>query len=81
MYMHWLKEISWGLSRGEELLSLSINTSLRMNKQISFMIISAIMLTASVTIVLYTGSETAQAAGANMTNATAAAGANMTQPK
>ena len=39
------------------------------------MIISAIMLTAFVTIV---GSETTQAAGANMTNAPAAAGANMT---
>ncbi|MGA9149154.1 MAG: hypothetical protein WBZ36_01145 [Candidatus Nitrosopolaris sp.] len=46
-----------------------------MNKQISFMIISAIMLTAFVTIV---GSERAQAVGANMTNAPAAAVANMT---
>jgi hypothetical protein len=44
-----------------------------MNKQISFMITAAIMLTALVTIALNT-------AGANMTNATAAAGANMTQP-
>ena len=51
-----------------------------MNKQISFKMTLVIMLTAFVTIALYTGSETAQAAGANMTNATAA-GANMTQPK
>jgi hypothetical protein len=36
------------------------------------------MLTALVTFVLYPGSETAQAAGANMASATAAAGANMT---
>jgi hypothetical protein len=49
-----------------------------MNKQISFMITAAIMLTALVTIALYSGGETAQAAGANMTNATAGAGANMT---
>jgi len=49
-----------------------------MNKQISFKMTLVIMLTAFVTIALYTGSETAQAAGANMTNATAAAGANMT---
>jgi hypothetical protein len=39
------------------------------------------MLTAFVTVALYSGSETAQAAGGNMTaNATAAAGGNMTQP-
>jgi hypothetical protein len=46
-----------------------------MNKQISFM---RDTLTTFVTIALTTGSETAQAAGANMTNATTAAGANMT---
>ncbi len=51
-----------------------------MNKQISFMITAAITFTAFVTIALNTGGETAQATGANMTNATAAAGANMTQP-
>jgi hypothetical protein len=49
-----------------------------MNKQISLMITTAITLTAFVTIALNTDSETAQAAGANMTNATAGAGANMT---
>jgi hypothetical protein len=57
-----------------------------MKKQISFMITAA-MLTAFLTIALYTGSEAhaqgnmtnaTAAAGANMTNATAAAGANMT---
>jgi hypothetical protein len=64
-----------------------------MYKQVSFVITAAIMLTAFVTIALYTGSETAHAAiivmkktnmtvtpagGANMTNATAG-GANMTK--
>jgi hypothetical protein len=59
-----------------------------MNKQISFMMTAAIMLTAFVTVALYTGSETVHAQmnatnataafGANMTNATAAFGANMT---
>ena len=64
-----------------------------MYKQVSFVITAAIMLTALVTIALYTGSETAHAAmivikktnmtvapagGANMTNATAG-GANMTK--
>jgi hypothetical protein len=64
-----------------------------MYKQVSFVITAAIMLTALITIELYTGSETAHAAmivikktnmtvtpaaGANMTNATAA-GANMTK--
>ena len=49
-----------------------------MHKQISLMITAAIILTAFVTITLLNGSETAQAVGANMTNATAAAGANMT---
>jgi hypothetical protein len=51
-----------------------------MNKQISFMMTLVIMLTAFVTIAVNTGSE-ANAQAANMTNATAAAGANMTQPK
>ena len=66
-----------------------------MYKQVSFAITAAIMLTALVTIVLYTGSETAHAAmiimkktnmtvtpagGANMTNVTAGgAAANMTK--
>ncbi len=45
-----------------------------MNKQLSFVIMAAIMLTAFVTVALYTGSE-AKAQG----NATAAAGANMTK--
>ena len=63
-----------------------------MYKQLSFVITAAIMLTAFVTIALYTGSETAHAAIivikkhpsftnlilANKTNATAA-GANMTK--
>ena len=64
-----------------------------MYKQVSFVITAAIMLTALVTIALYTGSETAHAAmivikktnmtvtpagGANMTNASAG-GANMTK--
>ena len=64
-----------------------------MYKQVSFVITAAIMLTALVTIALYTGSETAHAAmiimkktnmtvtpagGANMTNVTAS-GANMTK--
>ena len=55
-----------------------------MYKQISFVITVAIMLTALMTVALYTGSETAHAAlivikkaGGNMTNATAA-GSNMT---
>ena len=57
-----------------------------MNKLISFVTTSVIMLTAFVTVALYTGGETVHAqmnataaAGANMTNATAAAGANMTK--
>jgi hypothetical protein len=45
-----------------------------MNKQISFVITAAIMLTAFVTVALYTGNE-AKAQG----NTTAAAGANMTK--
>ena len=69
-----------GLSRGEQRLSLSISASLCMNKQISFMMTLVIMLTAFLTIAVNTGSE-ANAQAANMTNATAAAGANMTQPK
>jgi hypothetical protein len=58
--------------------------SILMYKQISFVITAAIMLTALMTVALYTGSETAHAAlivikkaGGNMTNATAA-GSNMT---
>jgi hypothetical protein len=51
--------------------------SLCMNKQISFIISAAIMLTALVTAAVYPGHE-ANAQTPNMTNATAAAGANMT---
>jgi hypothetical protein len=68
--------MSWGLTRDEQLLSLSISASLCMSKQISFMMTLVVMLTAFVTIAVNSGSERAQAAGANMTNATAAA-----QPK
>jgi hypothetical protein len=52
-----------------------------MNKQVSFVITAAVMLTAFVTVALYTSSVHAQAPGANVTmakNATAA-GANMTK--
>ena len=57
-----------------------------MQKQISFMIMAAMLLTAFTTVALYTvnaahaqGNATS-AAGANMTkNATSAAGANMTK--
>ena len=60
-----------------------------MYKQIPFMITVSILLTGFLTIVLYTGSEAHAQAGGNMTgaggnmtssNATAAGGANMTQP-
>ena len=57
--------------------------SILMYKQIPLVITASILLTAFLTIALYTGSEAhAQAGGANMTssNATAAGGANMTQP-
>ncbi|HEY7078602.1 MAG TPA: hypothetical protein VH500_02805 [Nitrososphaeraceae archaeon] len=50
-----------------------------MNKLISFIISAAIMLT-FVTVAVYPAHEV-NAQAANMTNATAAAGANMTQPK
>ncbi|MGB8933933.1 MAG: hypothetical protein WCC17_02355 [Candidatus Nitrosopolaris sp.] len=49
-----------------------------MYKQISFVITAAIILTAFVTVALYTGSEANAPAMANMTkNSTVAAGANM----
>jgi hypothetical protein len=54
--------------------------SILMYKQISLVITTSIILTAFLTIALYTGSEAhAQAAGGNMTSANAtAAGGNMT---
>jgi hypothetical protein len=57
--------------------------SILMYKQIPLVITASILLTAFLTIALYTGSEAhAQAGGGNMTksgNATAAGGANMTK--
>lgn len=51
-----------------------------MYKQISFVITAATILTAFVTVALYTGSEANAPAMANMTkNSTVAAGANMTE--
>jgi hypothetical protein len=52
--------------------------SILMYKQISLVITAALILTAFLTIALYTGSEAHAQAGGNMTNANATAGGNMT---
>ena len=54
--------------------------SILMFKQMLFMIMATITLTAFMTIAIYTGSETAQAASTNMIKNATAAGTNMTQP-
>ncbi len=71
------------ISKLDTILIYFFCVGILMYKQIPLVITASILLTAFLTVALYTGSEVhAQAGGGNMTssNATAASGGNMTQP-